>query len=446
MRSVGDVEAPSSVTVVNESSLTGMITRALLITLISSSAILSDASCERRISEPSIDRLRGEINLNRAATYPQDGLRDISFDGKYILFFKTNVPMRTYTLPSNGAIRANNPRQSDDILRVVELDTGREIGRTQTNGFPEAAEFIHGTHQVLYAEKGEDSTKPGQLNKIWNPLTGGTKICLDENTLSLKDGEVGFSIMTSLTPTTAVARISQQRGDHVLVSVMLPDCALARVGPLSVAYPDMRRGGSVAYSPKRQHIAFGTREQVLIIRETKTLGLIKEIREPLGLILGEMPLYTADGKFLLAIASNTLRDEPRTKRYLLFFDTKNYEVVRKLDITNWQPLRPKEGSFPSTYIGPAMAISPDARIMAVAYQREDRGPFSVIETAEIVLYNLNTAETISTATHARLKQDRKDPFAARIHTLTFSLDGRRLFSSANDTVVWEVTDSKADRR
>lgn len=415
-----------------------MITRISLIVFTLFLAFLTNTSQAKRSFDSNSERLRSDITLKLAAKYPKNGLRDISSDGKLILFFQTNVPMRTFTWHSDAAPRVDNPGPYDDVLRVVDIDTSREVGRVTTNEFPDAAKFIPKTRRILYGDNGDDATKPGRLLRLWDVGKSTTKICLDTKEVQLNSDEIAFSVVTPLDSNKALGKISRRSGDDILVSVSLPDCTLTRIGSLSSLDPEIRRGGSVAYSPERQHIAFGTREELLVIRDTKTLAIVKEVRGPSGLILGEKPLFTADGRFLLIVASNTRIDQAETTRYLLFFDTTNYAVVRKLDITSWEPASRREGANHANHIGTAMAVLPDSRIMAVAYHKESGKLFSVTEEAEIVLYDLNTGNILTKQNHSKGPQKRNDPFASRIHTLMFSPDGKNLFSSTHDTIKWEI--------
>jgi WD40 repeat protein len=109
-----------------------------------------------------------------------------------------------------------------------------------------------------------------------------------------------------------------------------------------------------------------------------------------------------------------------------------------LEITHWNTIHSSEGSYTSNYIGTAIAISPDSKMMAVAYTREQRKTFAVTEQAEVILYDLNTGAIIAKAAHPPLKQKRDDPFAARINKLLFTPDGKYLLSSTNDTLLWEI--------
>jgi WD40 repeat protein len=141
--------------------------------------------------------------------------------------------------------------------------------------------------------------------------------------------------------------------------------------------------------------------------------------------------YTPDGKFLLVPATNTIRDQPDTKRFLYFYDTTNYQLARQLDITSWNPpVVNDEVTFQSNVIGTALAIAPDSRTMAVAYEK-GRQP-------QVVLYDLETGKEVGRAVHPAVKESREDPFAARIGKLAFTPDGKYLFSSTHDTFVWEV--------
>ncbi len=112
----------------------------------------------------------------------------------------------------------------------------------------------------------------------------------------------------------------------------------------------------------------------VIIRDTATLDVMREINSGTGMSLGVKAIYTPDGKFLVVLATNTIRDKPDTRRFLYFYDTTNYQLARQLDITSWNPpIVNDEVTFQSNVIGTALAMAPDSRTMAVAI-RDQSGP------------------------------------------------------------------------
>jgi hypothetical protein len=186
-------------------------------------------------------------------------------------------------------------------------------------------------------------------------------------------------------------------------------------------------------------VAYETRGGVIIVRDTATLKTVKQIEPSSGLIFGGRPIYTPDGKLLLVVASNTTFDKPETRRHLLFYDATSYDVARELDITSWSPPVLREDvAVNSNVIGTAMAISPDSRFLAVGYTKEEKKGFSITEQAHIVVYDLTTGEEVARASHPQVKQQRSDPFAARIGKLAFTPEGKYLLSSTHDTLVWEI--------
>jgi hypothetical protein len=197
--------------------------------------------------------------------------------------------------------------------------------------------------------------------------------------------------------------------------------------------------GDISFSPGRKEFAY-VAENKLVIRNSATLEVLREINQEAEHQLGWNPIYTPDGRFLVVLATNTIFDKPETKRFLFFYDTRNYELVKRLDITNWKPPVPRGYvSVQSNFISTAMAIGPGSRTIAVAYTSEKTSLFWTTEQAQVVIYDLATGEEIGRASHPKIKQLEDDPFAARIGKLSFTPDGRHLFSTTNDTLVWDVS-------
>ncbi len=369
--------------------------------------------------------------LKQATEYKRNILQDISADGRLLLFYQTGAPTRSYTIPlGGGQASANQPPSTDDVLRVVERASGREVAQIKVGFFPEGAQFIPDTQQVFYKEPSGGS-KPGWRFKTWNFSTGEAKACSDEDATS-------FRHATVVDARHILGAVLQENGGEVLGKLTLPDCSRTLTNPVNLANPKNMIWGGMNVSPSVRHLAYGAGEEV-IIRDATTLNTIKSITPPSGLIFGGEPIYTPDGKFILVVASNTILDKPETKRYLLFYDTTNYEVARRLDITSWSPPKVRDDrAVSSSVVGTAMAISPDGRLLAVGNTREEKKAFTTTEQAQVTLYDLTTGEEVARASHPPVKQQRNDPFAAKVTRLAFTPDGKYLLSSTYDTLIWEV--------
>ncbi|MGH9899473.1 MAG: hypothetical protein ACRD4L_11565, partial [Pyrinomonadaceae bacterium] len=117
--------------------------------------------------------------LKLVAEYKKNSLKDISSDGKLLLFYQTSMPIRGFTIPLDGSPgKANQLDISDDILRVVEQGSGREVGRTKVEFYPFDEQFIPGMRQVFYSEPKLSNAQGGRLYKVWDLTTGQTRTCL----------------------------------------------------------------------------------------------------------------------------------------------------------------------------------------------------------------------------------------------------------------------------
>mgnify|MGYP001492288829 CR=1 FL=1 len=373
---------------------------------------------------------RRGVRLRLVAEYKHDILCDISSDGRLVLFYRSLYPTRSYRI-YGGWVKANQPEVYDDELRVVDLRDGREVSRIRVEFFPENEQFIPGTRQVFYGEPKPRSGGRRQY-RVWDVVSGQTRICLDAP-------EGNFSSVRFLNHQHALGVVSQQEGES-LGRLILEGCTRQIIAAADPS--DSKKGvrGQLALSPDRCHLAY-TLDSTLkeaLVRDAATLKVIKRIESPSGLFLGDA-IYTPDGKFLLVVASNTIFDKPETKRYLLFYDTTNYEVVRRLDVTSWsQPDVRDDRAVSSNVVGTAMAVSPDSRMLAVAYTSEERGVFSTIEQAHVVLYDLASGSELARASHPAIRQRRDDPFAARVNRIAFTPDGKYMLTSTYDTRVWRI--------
>src|SRR6266540_4859904 len=336
-----------------------MIIRTVLVTSLFLAAV---AVAPRYGSQPLSPRRRlvkpAEMKtLKLVAEYKKNLLEDISSDGTLMLFYQTSNPMRTYTLPLEGSPgNANQPPVSDvsdDVLRVVERESGRELKRIKVEFFPEDVQFIPGTQLVFYKEPTKSGSKLEWRFKIWNIPKGEAKSCSD-------DDAIHSSYITFLNNQLALfAGWQESNKEEPLITLTLPNCKRRIIGPANPSDAKARIWGGMGFSlsSDRHQVAYGTADKV-VIRNAATLNTVKEIKPSSGLIFGGLPIYTPDGKFLLVVASNTIYDKPETRRYLLFYDTTTFRIWRQLDITRWSPpdLR-LDVAVNSNVVGTAMAVS-----------------------------------------------------------------------------------------
>ena len=338
----------------------------------------------------------GEVkkSLKLVAEYRQNKLKDLSADSRLILFYQTSTPLRTYTFRPGVGVRPDQPEVYDDLLRVVELASGREVGRISTQFYPFSEQFVPGTQQVFYSEPKPDPQR-GRLYKLWNVTSGQMRVCLDAP-------EGDFSWATFLNSQQAIGTVSQQNGEEILSRLNLPDCNITALAPVQ-----RRLSSGFRLSPNKQHLIHAGSGRELVVRNVATGNIVKRFTPPEGLFFTSNSIYTPDGKFFLVFAYDKINPTlPGTKSYLLFYQTTNYEPVRRLEIES----------------GSAMAVSPDSRLLAVGYTKEEKKAFSVTEQAQVVLYDLATGEEVARASHPPVKQQRSDPFAAKITRLAFTPD------------------------
>ncbi len=346
--------------------------------------------------------------------------------------------MQIYSL----SLRPKRPSQRgtqtapDSILRLVDLNSGSEVARVKTDFYPYNAQFLSGTHDVFFSDRNEAGLT---VHKLWNPDTGGLTLRGRVEQLNLKTGESFSSAMSVVDNRRVLGTIWNRDQGDILVSLSLDDNRLERIGPLSPSDNSLKLAEkAVAISPSISQIALGIKGGGVIFRRATDFRFLKQINKVPGLILGDRPVYTPDGKFLMLIASNTVGDRPETKRYFLFFDTSTYEIVRQLDITDWYPPNLDERAFQdSASLGTAMAVSPDSSSIAIAFTCQEKRASPVKERAEVVVYDLSSGDEIGKVSHQAVAIKSDDPFVAKIHKLVFTSNGNYLISSTYDTLVWK---------
>ena len=254
------------------------------------------------------------------AVYKKNQLADISDDGKYLLFFQTKTPFRRYSKPLDGGpATAEQPPVDDDLLRVVESETGREIARRGIADFPSALQFIPGTKQIFYQEFRK--ARPARfVPKIWNYESGATRQCPE---IEKSFRSAGF------------------------------------------------------------------------IDAASAYGAIDDDDKNLGSLF-----------------------------YLLVFDLKTFEPVRRIEILG-------HGTI---------AVSPDGRLVAASYKSEKKVFGGTAGQSHVVIYELATGKQIRKISLPPLKESRKDSFQAEIKGIMFTNDGKRLLTGTSETFVWDVGD------
>lgn len=363
-------------------------------------------------------------SLRLASEYRKNSLEDISPDGSLLLFYETNQPVRSYTISlANGRGRAKQKEDNSDVLRVVERNSGRELGRISVGFYPSEVQFISGSRRVFYKEpKVVDGNLEWRI-KIWDLTNSEARECSGANV------EAQSFLVSDEQHVLKIMRFAGE-GEH-LSNLVVPACTQTEDGPTKLS---QRIQGSISFSPARKELAYVSGKQI-VVRNTETLNVTKEIGPGTDVYLGPDAIYTPDGKFLVVLVTNTIFDKPETKRILYFYETTNYQLVRQLDVTRWRPPVPNdEVSNQSNVLGTAVAFSPDSRTIAIASTNDQ----SRTQQAQIALYDLETGNEISRAYHPAVKENRRDPFVSRIGRLAFTPDGKYLFSSTHDTLVWEV--------
>lgn len=343
-------------------------------------------------------------------------MADLSEDGRLLLSYQTAAPMRSFTISLDGSgAKATQAGVADDRLRVIEREGGSEVGSIGVGFFPLEQQFIRGTQQVFYWEPSPEG-QPGMFYRRWDVPSGQSQTCPSE-------GEEGFTSAVFLDPNRVLGTMMQKGGGDLLVELNLLNCTRSVIGPADPENQEGRIWAAPSLSPDKRFLAFlfyGGR-QVLIwdIAGRKVVGRLNP--EPLFFV--SKPAYSSDGRQLIVVATtDPFMDLPK-KYHLRFYDVNTYKQIRQLDL----PAAPSE-----------IAVSPDGRVLAVGYTEKDEGTFFSHERGTIVLYDFVTGEEIGRAWHAPVRQQRSDPFVAKVGRIMFTPDSKFMLSSTYDTLVWRV--------
>lgn len=377
------------------------------------SLIIANPSSAQKSAENTVARRK--INLKLVAEHKKNVLLDISDDGRLLLTHQTSTPVHRYTIPEVGAAQAHQSPPFDDRLRVVERESGREVGSVPVDFFTYNRLFVPGTKQVFYMEPQPSSQPRDWHYKLWLPVTGQNLICSETS-----DGAPNSLVF--LDQQHAVGSIWMEGSGDVLVQLSFPGCVFKRMGPIDPTDPKRRVRGKIAVSPDKKTLAYDSGTHI-IIRDNTSNEVIKRLDSGSLFFTGQLS-YTPDGKSLIALAcaSKCLSADEEGTFYLWFYDTTNYKMTRQLEV-------PRLNTF---------AISPDSQLLAVSYKLQKRSFLKTVEQGNIDIYELATGRKLTTASHPPVEVRRENLWAADINYLNFTPDGKYLMSSTYDTRIWRV--------
>jgi hypothetical protein len=380
------------------------------------------------LNVPGVIGQSGKIQLIQVFEFQHNNLSDISADGKLLLFYQTKVPVRSYTLRPGKPIEPNQPEKFDDVLRVVDFATKREVAVVGVNFFPSDARFVPEIKLIFYKEPRKPRT---HSFKLWNYLERQVTECSSGDFTGV--GHVSF-----LNPADAIVTMFRDGIGHRVGKISLPDCKLQDFGPATSQenrYDSLRTPTfDLGVSPDKKHIAYeGGKPSAIYIRDTKTFELIKLLQPPEGFYFGSYQLYTPDQKYLLLlgekVGANPV-DFSSSDYYIFFYELPTYKFARAMQLG--KGFRQSPHSF-------ALAVSPDSRLLAVSNKKVDLYSLTAKqEQAFLILYDLATGEKLTEAMHPPVKYQRNNPFVANMGRLAFMPDGKHILSSTDDTIVWQI--------
>jgi hypothetical protein len=341
--------------------------------------------------------------------FKKNKLQDISTDGRLLLFYQSSTRLLSWHIPlGGGPAKQDQVPIGDDVLRVVELQSGRETAHISTKFFPASVHFVPGTYKVFYSEPTTDiGTR--YIYKLWDPISG----------------EV---LKPNVTAVYSVVLRDQQRaygldfdrpvgsGDR-LIEINLQNWTRVLLGPVDPANDQTKIRSKLVVSPDKRFLIYTLDSRPQAIAWDIEKREVAWILNTSPYYVGRRVAYTPDGKLLIISAG--YEDD-----HLLVYDTASYQLVRRLEVPG----------------ATAIAISPDSKIVAVAYTetKEQRVFFGATQRGVIVLYDITTGKELARASHPWVKLTHNDPFVAKLDHLAFTPDGKYLMSGIYDTRQWEV--------
>lgn len=354
------------------------------------------------------DRARKGKQLKLIAEFKKNFLQDISSDGKFILLYQTNVPMRSYTIPLDGRKpSANQSGVGDDMLRIVDLENGREISSVPTTFFPTEEQFIPNTHQVFYKEP--TSSYSGSLYKVWDTNAKQVAKVCPETT------DKDISKVNFVNEKLAYGVLRNKEKGHKLISISLPECQQTILGSVDPSETSSEVNGQIILSPDKRQLAYSLGGHEVVVWDTVTKQIAKELNVAPLFALSKL-LFSPDGKYLVIQATTKLYSSDGAKYFLLFFDTSSYQNIRRIELPAYAD---------------SLALSPNGEMLAVGLTNKDG-------QGQIIVYETMSDKEIFKAIHPTNKNKSSDPFEPELRKLIFSPNGRYLVSSTYDTRIWQI--------
>jgi WD40 repeat protein len=334
-------------------------------------------------------------------------------------------------------------------LRVIERDTGAEIGRIKIAHHFAQAGFISGTRDV-YALK--DYPKSIAYYR-WNPLTGKTRL--------LFDTKEDFRLVNFLDQ-ERVLGVSISRKSLQIINLNTKDVVVLEtigdaVYDFEYAFYDFEFHERVAVSPDRKWAACSVRDRngsrILIVNlmNGKKEHEIK-VNPP---FIGRSLSYTPDGKKLVFVTRYEAEDDKPSKNYLNMYDATTYNLFEERLILTEEIIKPIHTLFSKRevyltkikYAGDRLAISPDGRYVAVGYDRYEEtklprlwDPFLwAFQEGRVAIYEIKKRALVGTLNHPKSKEYYDYPILGSVlEGLVFSPDGKYLISSSDNVKVWQL--------
>ncbi len=337
-------------------------------------------------------------------------MSDISSDGKYLLFAHSKTPVHTYIIPLGGGRGKTNVDENEkDLLRVVERESGREVGRNELGILAAArAQFLPNNHVFFSVSS----------YQTWDPWSGNKQKCTN--------GDRPISSLVFPDDQRAIGFSSTKfgvDGEPLLASINLSDCSLTALGSVD---PDNKNNGAdsnLAISPDKKSIAYKLfQTDAIVIWDIEEHKVVKKL-DPGKLFFGRKIIYTPDNKFMVVSASEGSRSGGTLKVYLRFYDRKSYELIRQLPIIDYD----------------AIAISPNSQMFALSFQEAvDKWYFGGKTLPVIYLYDITTGKEIARTSFPSVRLTHNNGYDATIKPLMFTPDGNYLVASTFDARVWRI--------
>lgn len=317
------------------------------------------------------------------------------------------------------AVSRNHGSARSFSLKIIDLDTGKELGSVPLQAPPTSVSFL-GSGDSLFAET--HLTEDSQFTRVERVLVNLTNWNVNRRTAQYEsDGRA--VIYQALNRETLVGtELTRNKGVTGLVLASLQDYKeTVRVpfGINNLPAPSNNFTG-IAISTSAGRLIYGC-SRTIICRRLGDLSLAWAHEVESEMFGIRYVSVTPNGTRVAAAVMDTMFVADQRNFYVAVFDVQTGSLVAKLHLNG----------------ADCLAISPDGKLLAVENRRM---PTPGVSQPVIEIYDVDSGLQIAEAIHDSHPTTARDFGIDQIRA-EFSADGKYLITSTNDTKVWALEPS-----